>query len=89
MYYRQDQRTPLTFSNIWRSVLKTLVMTTGELDFDTIYLNDDDTMRLAYPIEFTILWVVFIIMMPILFSNLLVSTNTTYSYCIGIACMCI
>ena len=89
MYYRQDQRTPLTFSNIGRSVLKTLVMTTGELDFDTIYLNDDDTMRLAYPIEFTILWVVFIIMMPILFSNLLVSTNTTYSYCVGIACMCI
>ena len=58
-------------------MLKTLVMTTGELDFNDIYINDqemvDDNISLAYPIEFTIFWIVFIIMMPILFSNLLVS----------------
>ena len=57
-------------------MLKTLVMTTGEFEFDTIYLNYEDEEfidNLAYPVEFTILWIVFIIMMPILFSNLLVS----------------
>ena len=61
-------------------MLKTLVMTTGEFEFDTIYINDEELASetsLAYPIEFTILWVVFIIMMPILFSNLLVSSQPT------------
>lgn len=66
-------------------MLKTLVMTTGEFEFDTIYLNDEEFVeggiRLAFPVEFTILWVVFIIMMPILFSNLLVSVVTNiFSY---------
>ena len=75
------------FSDPRRSVLKTLVMTTGEFDFDTIYLNDDDSRELAYPIEFTILWVVFVIMMPILFSNLLVSAIYTSSYCMVNATM--
>ena len=72
--YLQDKRSP--FCNIRRSILKTLVMTTGEFEFDTIYLNYDDEEfidNLAYPVEFTVLWIVFIIMMPILFSNLLVS----------------
>ena len=57
-------------------MLKTLAMTTGELDFDDIYHNyedEDSNDSLAYPVEFTVLWIVFIIMMPILFSNLLVS----------------
>ena len=62
-------------------MLKTLVMSTGEFEFDTIYLSDaEDDETLAYPVEFTILWVVFIIMMPILFSNLLVSVNTACNY---------
>ena len=59
-------------------MLKTLVMTTGEFEFDTIYLNDQESVvndiSLVYPYIFTILWVVFIIMMPVLFSNLLVSS---------------
>ena len=69
----QGKRTP--FADIGRSMLKTLVMTTGEFEFDTIYNNEElaSEISLPYPIEFTILWVVFIIMMPILFSNLLVS----------------
>ena len=63
-------------------MLKTLVMSTGEFEFDDIYLNNaEDNGTLAYPVEFTILWVVFVIMMPILFNNLLVSVNT--------ACNCI
>ena len=61
-------------------MLKTWVMTTGEFEFDTIYLNykDEEFINsLAYPVEFTVLWIVFIIMMPILFSNLLVSKKCT------------
>ena len=61
-------------------MLKTVVMTTGEFEFDTIYLNDqesvDNNISLVYPYVFTILWVVFIIMMPVLFSNLLVSSES-------------
>lgn len=65
-------------------MLKTLVMTTGEFEFDTIYLNDEEfveeNIKLSYPVEFTILWIVFIIMMPVLFSNLLVSRQPDYMH---------
>ena len=70
----QDRRT--SFSSISRSMLKTLVMTTGEFEFDTIYINDqelvDDGLSLFLPDLTGIFWVIFIIIMPILFSNLLV-----------------
>ena len=72
----QDRRTP--FSNIGRSLLKTLVMTTGEFEFDTIFINEqdlvDDGLVLLFPTLTTILWVIFIVTMPILFNNLLVCT---------------
>ena len=52
-------------------------MTTGEFEFDTIYINEQDDVdkgiSLEFPVETTIFWVIFVIMMPILFSNLLVS----------------
>ena len=70
----QDRRTP--FSTIGRSMLKTLVMTTGEFEFDTIFINDqelvDEGLSLFIPELTAIMWVIFIIIMPILFSNLLV-----------------
>ena len=70
----QDRRT--SFSSISRSMLKTLVMTTGEFEFDTIYINDqelvEDGLSLFLPELTGIFWVIFIIIMPILFSNLLV-----------------
>ena len=73
-YILQDRRT--SFSSISRSMLKTLVMTTGEFEFDTIYINDqelvDDGLSLFLPELTGIFWVIFIIIMPILFSNLLV-----------------
>ena len=62
-------------------MLKTLVMTTGEFEFDTILINDqelvDEGLRLFLPELTGIFWVIFIIIMPIIFSNLLVG-----SYCI-------
>ena len=57
-------------------MLKTLVMTTGEFEFDTIFVNDqelvDEGVKLFLPHLTAILWVIFVITMPILFSNLLV-----------------
>ena len=51
-------------------------MTTGEFEFDTIYINDqdsvDDGLVLLFPAVTSILWIVFIVTMPILFNNLLV-----------------
>jgi len=58
-------------------MLNTLVMTTGEFEFDTIFINDqnlfDQGLSLFLPELTTIMWVMFIIVMPILFGNLLVS----------------
>ena len=57
-------------------MLKMLVMTTGEFEFDTIFMYDqelyDEGLSLFLPELTAVLWVIFIIIMPILFSNLLV-----------------
>ena len=59
-------------------------MTTGEFEFDSIYVNEqddvDDGISLAFPVETTIFWVIFVVLMPILFSNLLVSNIYLYCY---------
>ena len=72
----QGRTTP--FSSVSRSMLKTLVMTTGEFEFDTIYINDqelvDEGLNLFLPELTGIFWVIFIIIMPIIFSNLLVGS---------------
>ena len=60
-------------------MLKTLVMTTGEFEFDTIFVNDqdliDDGLVIPFPTLTTILWIIFVVTMPILFSNLLVGNK--------------
>ena len=52
-----------------------MVMTTGEFDFDGIFFNSQDDAEdgndLFYPEIAYILWIVFIILMPIILSNLL------------------
>ena len=72
-------------------MLKSFVMTAGELDYATVFrfrelpdntelaANDtiiasDNSADLNYFRMSCILWVIFIIMMPVLFANLLVST---------------
>ena len=57
------------FSSPAHSIAKTIVQTTGELDFDLIF-NDAD---LLYSPMAYILFFSFAILMPILFLNLLVS----------------
>ena len=50
-----------------------MVMTTGEFDFDGIFFNtDENNLTLFYPQIAYILWIVFIILMPIILTNLLV-----------------
>ena len=55
-----------------------MTMTTGELDFDSLFrLNPNGAPENMVEIPFfevsIILWILFLIMMPILLSNLLVS----------------
>ena len=56
------------FRNPARSMLKTMVMTAGEYEFDTIFFATQlDFATVSY-----IIWIVFVILMPILLANLLV-----------------
>ena len=69
------------FSSPGRSLVKTMVMTTGEFDFDGIFFNSQDDAEagndLFYPQIAYILWIVFIILMPIILTNLLVNIYVT------------
>ena len=66
-----------------------MVMTTGEFDFDGIFFNSQEDAEegrdLFYPEIAYTLWIVFIILMPIILTNLLVcmlmcATLMCYSY---------
>ena len=48
-------------------------MTTGELDYDEIFHQQEGEEELAFlPVSF-ILWIVFLVLIPVLLNNLLVS----------------
>ena len=60
-----------------------MTMTTGEFDFDSIFrqfpggAEDGDTIEeIPFPEVSFLLWIIFLIMMPILLTNLLVSLIT-------------
>ena len=62
--------------------MKVMAMTIGELDFDNLFpLNPKGTNEKAVEIPFfevsITLWILFLIMMPILLSNLLVRFKLT------------
>lgn len=57
------------FSTPAHSIAKTIMQTTGELDFEILF-NDAD---LLYSPMAYILFITFVVLVPILFSNLLVS----------------
>ena len=52
-------------------------MTAGEIEYYTIFINDqelvDEGLSLLLPELTGIIWVIFVIVMPVLFSNLLVN----------------
>ena len=64
-----------------------MVMTTGEFEFDTIFFaNPLDYVAISY-----ILWIIFIILMPVLLTNLLVCAVhilcilCVYSLCVSMS----
>ena len=58
-----------------RALINTLVKTTGELDFGDIFNQGN----LLFPFIAYFLFVLFVIIMPVLFSNLLVSKQSQLS----------
>jgi len=69
------QRSP--FSDMGRSLLKTMTMTTGEFDYDTLFRVDstggsDKLHEIVYPPISYIMWIAFIVLMPIVLMNMLV-----------------
>lgn len=69
------ERSP--FTNMVQSTWKTMTMTTGEMGYEDIFHqasggSDDNIPPIPFPEISYILWVIFLILMPILFTNLLV-----------------
>ena len=65
------------FADPARSILKTMTMTTGEFEFDTIFRQNptglsDSAEEIPFPPVSYILWILFVIIMPILLTNMLV-----------------
>jgi len=83
------------FSTPAKTILKTMMLTMGEFDFDNLFYNtggDNDQgngtdyylgsgsdsytlpAELLYPAASYLLWIVFVLMMPIVLTNMLVCT---------------
>jgi transient receptor potential cation channel subfamily A protein 1 len=63
---------PSPFSSAAFSILKITSMTAGDFSFNTILGFEEDGL-VSFPAISYIVWLLFLIVMPILFSNLLVS----------------
>lgn len=73
------KRTP--FSTPARALVKTMTMTTGEFEYDSIFRQPSNPLEdagddLQFPSVSYILWIVFLVLMPILLTNLLVGHVT-------------
>ena len=69
MVFRQGESCN-QYRNPFSTFLKTVVMMSGEYEFDSLF--NDLTMTLDHPISSYILWLVFVILIPIILANLLV-----------------
>ena len=54
-----------------------MTMTTGELDYDAIFRLDpagesDDLQEIEYPPISYVIWILFLVVMPVIFTNMLV-----------------
>ena len=56
-----------------------MVMATGEFEYDSIFGHNNENRNLltSFPEVAYILWIIFLIVMPILLTNLLVSKEAT------------
>ncbi len=66
------QQPPQQFVNFPYALLKTIIMTIGEFETDPIFFSTPSVVE--YPLVTYILWVIFLIIMPILLQNMLVRT---------------
>ncbi len=57
-----------------------MVMATGELEYDSIFghSNESSSLLTSFPVVAYILWIIFLIVMPILLTNLLVREGCMY-----------
>ena len=72
------QRSP--FSTPGRALVKTMTMTTGEFEYDSIFRqfpggdpSSATTEEIPFPGVSFLLWIIFLVLMPILLTNLLAS----------------
>ena len=72
------------FGTVWKALLKTSVMMTGEFDFDGIFNSSES--EVLYPAVSYGLFMVFIVIMAILLTNLLVSRIDRCSGWTGCCC---
>ena len=73
------------FATPFTSIWKTMTMATGELGYDNIFHQfTDNSMSDAPDIPFPAIsyamWIIFLVLMPVLFTNLLVSLTYSYNY---------
>ena len=61
------------FSHPGRAIVKVMTMTTGELDYDDLFHQQEGEEEIAFPPVSFILWIMFLVLIPILLNNLLVS----------------
>ena len=66
------------FASPFTSIWKTMTMATGELGYDDIFRQSSanlmsDGPDVPFPAISYIIWVIFLVLMPVLFTNLLVS----------------
>ena len=83
MLHKKDMKT--AYSSPANSILRTMMLTMGEFDFDSLFFNEEEDSprnltdpsvlpaEVLYPGASYFLWIVFVIVMPIVLTNLLVS----------------
>ena len=60
------------FSHPGRALVKVMAMTIGELDYDTVFHQEEGEMEIAFPVVSFFLWIIFLVLMPLLLNNYLV-----------------
>ena len=71
------------FANPFHSIWKTVAMSIGELGYDELFRqptggSTEEILSLPFPEISYILWITFVVLMPILFGNLLVQLQLYY-----------
>ena len=65
----------LQFSDPYRSISKTMVMMMGEFEYNTVFKQNSNTDDVPYRYLAFPMWALFVILVPVLMTNLLVSNH--------------